>query len=231
MRRQAASYREGRVLVAGDAAHVHAPLGGQGLNTGIQDAMNLGWKLAQVVDGTSPAHQQDTYQPERHPVGAQVQQISMSFVALSKVDARTEAVKAMIAPVLAMDEPRRHLGGVISGLDITYDLGGEHPLVGRRVPDLELVSADGAVRAFELLHEARPVLISFGGAFDASPWPRVRSVEAEPVERWELPVIGPVEAPDAVLVRPDGHVAWVGPITDPGLPEALTRWFGPPAAA
>jgi 2-polyprenyl-6-methoxyphenol hydroxylase-like FAD-dependent oxidoreductase len=242
MTRQAASYREGRVLLAGDAAHVHGPQGGQGLNTGVQDAVNLGWKLAQVVGKASPESLLDTYHAERHPVGARVLQNTMAQVALSRTDERSQALRATMLEQLSMDEPRRHIAGMISGLDIHYethwdihwDLGEGHPLLGRRMPDLDLQTADGATRVFTLLHDARPVLLNLGapGGFDISPWAdRVRLVDASHDGVWELPVLGEVPAPPAVLIRPDGHVAWTGLLADPDLPHALATWFGAAAPA
>jgi 2-polyprenyl-6-methoxyphenol hydroxylase-like FAD-dependent oxidoreductase len=234
MTRQAVSYRQGRVLVAGDAAHVHPPQGGQGLNTGVQDAVNLGWKLAQVVAGTSPDGLLDSYHAERHPVGARVLRDTMAQVALARTDERTAAVRDIIGGLLSLDEPRKRIAGMVSGLDIHYDLGEGHPLLGRRMPDLDLVTADGPCRVFTLLHAARPVLLNLSepGAFDVTPWTgRVQLVEATYAGEWELPVLGEVAAPSAVLIRPDGYVAWAGDHTDPGLPDALTTWFGPPAPA
>jgi 2-polyprenyl-6-methoxyphenol hydroxylase-like FAD-dependent oxidoreductase len=228
---QAVAYRDRRVLLAGDAAHVHPPQGGQGLNLGVQDAVNLGWKLAQVVRGVSPDTLLDTYHAERHPVGAQVLRDTMAQVALSATDARTDAVRDTLVELLEMDEPRRRLAGRLSGLDIHYDLGGIHPLVGRRMLDLDLATIDGPRRVFSLLHDARPVLLDLGGpvGLDVTPWAsRVQVVEATGAGPWELPVLGEVDAPPAVLIRPDGHVAWVGELTDPGLPDALTTWFGLP---
>jgi 3-(3-hydroxy-phenyl)propionate hydroxylase len=230
MTRQAASYRDRRVLVAGDAAHVHSPHGGQGLNTGVQDAVNLGWKLAQVVDGTSPESLLDTYHAERHPVSARVLQITMAQVALTSPGERHQALRDIVAELLGMDGPRKKVAGMLSGLDIHYDLGDGHPLVGRRMPDLDLVTADGLVRVFTLLHDARGVLLSLDEpwAFDTSPWAdRVLAIHAGYGGEWALPVLGDVAAPAAVLIRPDGHVAWVGDGTDTGLHEALTTWFGP----
>ena len=232
MTRQAASYRERRILLAGDAAHVHSPIGGQGLNTGVQDAVNLGWKLAQVVNGTSPDSLLDTYHAERHPVGARVLQGTMAQTALTRANARTDALRDTLAELVSMDEPRKHLAGMFSGLDIHYDLGEGHPLLGRRMPDLDLITADGPLRVFRLLHDARPALLNLGepGGFDITPWAdRVQLVDAEYAGAWELPVLGEVTAPTAVLIRPDGYVAWVGDGTDAGLPDALTTWFGPPA--
>ncbi len=229
MSRQAASYRRGRVLLAGDAAHVHPPQGGQGLNIGVQDAVNLGWKLAQVVHQTSPESLLDTYHDERHPVGARVLRYTMSRVALDTPDERHQALRDTMAELLGMDEPRRRTAGMLSGLDIHYDLGDGHPLLGRRMPDLDVQTADGPTRVFALLHDARPVLLNLGepGGFDTAPWSdRVRLVDAAYDGAWELPVIGEVAAPSAVLIRPDGYVAWVGAVTGPELPRALETWFG-----
>jgi 3-(3-hydroxy-phenyl)propionate hydroxylase len=234
MTRQAVSYRHGRVLLAGDAAHVHPPQGGQGLNTGVQDAVNLGWKLAQVVNQTSPACLLDTYHTERHPVGARVLHNTNAQVALSSTDERHQALRETMAELLSMGEPRRRTVAMLSGLDIHYDLGDGHPLLGRRMPDLDVHTADGPTRVFTLLHEARPVLLNLGDndGFDITPWAnRVRMVDAEHVGTWELPVLGEVTTPPAVLIRPDGHVAWVGELTDTTLPDALTYWFGTPTPA
>ena len=231
MTRQAASYRKGRVLLAGDAAHVHHPAGGQGLNTGLQDAVNLGWKLAQVVNLTSPGDLLDTYHAERHPVGARVLHNTMAQVALRGTDERTDALRDTIAELLSMDEPRKRFAGMISGLDIHYDLGEGHPLLGRRMPDLDLVTAHGPLRVFTLLHDAKPALLNLGepGGIDIAPWAgRVQLIDAQYVGPWELPVLDAVTAPSAVLIRPDGHVAWVGEGTDAGLRDALTTWFGTP---
>jgi 3-(3-hydroxy-phenyl)propionate hydroxylase len=234
MTRQAAEYRKGRVLLAGDAAHVHPPQGGQGLNTGVQDAVNLGWKLAQVVNGTSPDGLLDTYHAERHPVGARVQRDSLVQNALRGTDERAEALRDTMTELLSMDEPRKRFAGMVSGLGIHYDLGEGHPLLGRRMPDLGLVTAGGPLRVFTLLHQARPVLLNLGepGAFDIAPWAdRVQLADATYAGLWELPVLGVVTAPAAVLIRPDGYVAWVGDPAHQGLPDALTTWFGPPTTA
>jgi 3-(3-hydroxy-phenyl)propionate hydroxylase len=268
--RQAAAYRDRRVLLAGDAAHVHPPVGGQGLNIGVQDAVNLGWKLAQVVRQTSPASLLDTYHAERHPVAARVLRSTMAAVALGRPDDRTKALSEYVSKLLAMDEPRKRLAAEMSGLDVHYGLGEGHPLLGRRMPDLDLVTAHGPLRVFTLLHNARPVLLNFRetapksggppqatqrsfvesaalsaprlavpefstpsdcGGFDIAPWAdRVQSVDASYEGAWELPALGTVAAPAAVLIRPDGYVAWVGDTTQQGLSDALTTWFGPPAA-
>ena len=229
MTRQAAAYRKGRVLLAGDAAHIHPPHGGQGMGTGVQDAVNLGWKLAQVVNKTSPESLLDTYHAERHPVGARVLHNTMAQVTLSRPDDRHQALRDIMTELLGMDEPRRRIAAMLCGLDIHYDLGEGHPLVGRRMPDLDLSTADGPTRVFTLLHEARPVLLNLGepGGFDIPSWAsRVRLVNASHDGVLELPVLGKVAAPQAVLIRPDGHVAWAGDLTDPELPQALATWFG-----
>ena len=231
MARQAASYRAGRVLLAGDAAHVHAPTGGQGLNIGVQDAVNLGWKLAQVVDGTSPESLLDTYEAERHPIGARVLKTTMAQTALNRGDERTKALRETMSELLKMDEPRKRYAAMMSGLDVRYDLGAGHPLLGRRMPDLDLVTESGPRRVFTLLHAGRPLLLNLGepGALDIAPWAnRVQRIDARYAGAWELPVLGAVAAPSAVLIRPDGHVAWVADGTDHGLRDALTTWFGPP---
>ncbi len=233
MARQAASYREKRVLLAGDAAHVHSPVGGQGLNVGVQDAVNLGWKLALVANGASPESLLDSYHAERHPIGARVLHATLAQTALNRGDERTQALRETLGELLKMDEPRKRYAGMMSGLDIHYDLGAGHPLLGRRMPDLDLVTESGPQRMFTLLHDARPALLNLGepGGFDIEPWAdRVPQIDARYAGKWELPVLGAVAAPTAVLVRPDGYVAWVGEGTDQGLRDALTRWFGPGAA-
>jgi 2-polyprenyl-6-methoxyphenol hydroxylase-like FAD-dependent oxidoreductase len=232
--RQAAAYRARRVLLAGDAAHVHSPAGGQGLNLGLHDAVNLGWKLAQVVRGTSPETLLDTYQVESHPVGARVLERSMAFTALSRGDDRTTALRTMMSDLVKIDEARKHYTALISGLDIRYDLGPGHPLLGRRMPDLDLLTESGPRRVFTLLRDARPLLLNLGdgerAALDITPWTsRVKRIDGRYSGALELPAVGSVTAPSAVLVRPDGHVAWVGNGTDEGLRDALTRWFGAPA--
>ena len=231
MARQAASYRKGRVLLAGDAAHVHYPTGGQGLQIGVQDAVNLGWKLAQVVKGVSPDSLLNTYQTERHPVAASVLRNTLAQVALLRTDDRTDALREAMSELLTMDEPRKRFAAMMSGLDIRYDIGEGHPLLGRRMPDLDLVTANGPLRVFTLLREARPVLLNLGqsGVLDITPWAdRVRAIDATYGGNWELPVLGHVAPPAAVLIRPDGYAAWVGDGTDTGLRDALTTWFGSP---
>ena len=240
MTRQAATYRDRRVLLAGDAAHVHGPHGGQGLNVGVQDAVNLGWKLAQVVNGTSPERLLDTYHDERHPVGARVLQNTMAQVALNRVR------RAQPGPARVHARTPRHGRAAQADrrddlrtrrfLRDPDDLDGDgqdaHPLIGRRMPDLDLQTTEGPTRVFTLLHDARPVLLDLAGpgAFDITPWAdRVAYIGATHEGGWELPVVGEIAAPPAVLIRPDGYVAWAGDLSDPELPRALTYWFGPPA--
>jgi hypothetical protein len=233
MTRQAADYRAGRVLLAGDSAHVHYPAGGQGLSLGVQDAVNLGWKLAQVVNGTSPESLLDTYHAERHPVGARALKHTMAQTALQRRDERMAPLVDVVSELASMDEPRKRLAGIVSGLDIHYDLGDGHPLLGRRVPDLDVVTGNGPIRVFELLHDARPVLLHLGepGGLDLTPRAaRVQLIEATYAGEWQLPVLGTVTAPSALLIRPDGYVAWVGEGNAHGLPEALDTWFTPATA-
>ncbi len=232
--RQAATYRQGRVLLAGDAAHIHSPAGGQGIGLGIQDAVNLGWKLADVIAGLCPDTLLDTYHAERHPAWARTLQYTMAASALQRRDPRLGAVRHLMEQMTAFDEPRRYVAGLVSGLDVAYDLGGAqgtgHPLAGRRMPDLDLGTAAGPLRVFSLLRQAGPVLLNLGepGSVHIAGWAdRVPLVEATYHGPWELPVIGQVTAPVAVLVRPDGHVAWVGEGALDGLADALSRWFGP----
>jgi hypothetical protein len=229
--RQAASYRRGRVLLAGDAAHVHYPVGGQGLNIGVQDAMNLGWKLAAVVKGRAPESLLDTYHAERHPVAARTLRTTMAATALTRSNARLDALRDIVAEVVRMDEPRKHLAGMISGLDIHYDVGDGHPLSGRRMPDLDLLTSTGPLRFFTALRDAQPVLLDLdeSNGLDIGSWTnRLRRIDANYAGPWELPVVGAVSPPAAVLVRPDGYVAWAGDNTGRGLREALTRWLGEP---
>ena len=196
--------------------------------------MNLGWKLAQVVNGISPERLLDTYCDERHPVAARALQYTMAQTALQRQDERTKALVGVLSGLVTLDEPRRQIIGLISGLDIRYELGDGHPLLGRRMPDLDLLGAGGPLRVFELLHDARPVLLNLGepGRFDLTALPdRVQLIDAEYHGAWELPVIGTVTAPTAALIRPDGYVAWVADGTSLGLGEASSTWFGAAAAA
>jgi aromatic ring hydroxylase-like protein len=157
---------------------------------------------------------------------------TMAQVALNRPDDRIEALRDAVDELVSLEEPRKRFAGMLSGLDVHYDLGEGHPLLGRRVPDLDLATADGPLRVFALLHDARPVLLNLGepGSLDIAPWAeRAQLVDARYDGPWELPVLGAVDAATAVLIRPDGYVAWVGNGTDVGLSDALTTWFGPAA--
>jgi hypothetical protein len=159
----------------------------------------------------------------------------MAQIALrNRADDRVNALRDAVSELLCMDEPRRRFAAMMSGLDIHYNLGEGHPLVGRRMPDLDLVTANGPLRVFSLLNDAWPILLNLDepGGFDITKWAdRVRSIDAKYAGTWELPALGAVIAPTAVLIRPDGHVAWVGDKTAVGLADALTTWFGPPTMA
>lgn len=225
--RQADQYRRGRVLLAGDAAHIHLPAGGQGLSTGVQDAANLGWKLAAVVTGRAPDGLLDTYHRERHPVGARLLMNTRVQGALFLGGPESDPMRALFGELLRLDGVRRHLAGVVSHLDIRYDLGdGDHALLGRRLPPRKFVGASGETTTAELLREARGVYLDLAddaGARDtARPWrKRVDTVTAVPADPDGFAGAG------GLLVRPDGHVAWASKDGD-GLAEALNRWFGPP---
>jgi 2-polyprenyl-6-methoxyphenol hydroxylase-like FAD-dependent oxidoreductase len=237
--RQADRYRVGRVLLAGDAAHIHYPAGGQGLNTGVQDAVNLGWKLAAVVRGGldhgAGDDLLDSYQAERHPVAERVLRNTRAQTALSRSDAQTDALRETVADLLDIPEADRRLALMITALDVRYPVGGPaHPLLGLRAPDVDLTTDAGPVRLYELLHAARPVLLDLGAEVLVDGWAdRVDVVAATPVDPvWTAPVAGAVAAPRAVLVRPDGHIAWVaaGAVDQDSLRAALTRWCGPARA-
>ncbi|WP_431953890.1 FAD-dependent monooxygenase [Nocardia lijiangensis] len=237
--RQATHYRQGRVFLAGDAAHTHSPIGGQGLNLGIQDAVNLGWKLAAVLDNASPDSLLDTYHEERHPIAATVLRLTKAQTALIKPGRQNDALRDVIADILTVPEVCLRLSGILSGLDLRYPLGDTHPLLGRRMPNLALSIDRGVTDVFTVLQQARPILIDLGAAVSAdilAPWAdRVNRVDArlesaQPGDRWHLPVFGDVPAVDAMLVRPDGYVAWVNPANRPidheTLTTALTQWLG-----
>ncbi|WP_406293675.1 FAD-dependent monooxygenase [Embleya sp. NBC_00888] len=237
--RQASRYREGRVLLAGDAAHIHFPAGGQGLNVGVQDAVNLGWKLASVVHGRAPESLLDSYHAERHPVAERVLRNTQAQAALTRPGPQTDALREVFGSLIVFDDVNRHLCSMLTALDIRYPIAGKHPLAGRRVPDADLKTPDGATRVHELLHAARPVLLDLRGgaepAATAEGWAdRVDLVEAQSEdEHWPVPGGGETPAPAALLIRPDGHVAWVAATGDtpdiPALRSALATWFGPVA--
>ncbi|MFB0837317.1 FAD-dependent monooxygenase [Arthrobacter sp. E44] len=226
--RQAEAYRKGRVLLAGDAAHIHSPTGGLGIGLGLQDAVNLGWKLGQVVLGISGEELLETYHAERHPAGARSLKYTMAQSLFQKADPRQEALRDLLDEVLRVDDAGAPIAALVSGLDVAYDLGPGHPLLGRRMPDLDITTAEGPGRVYQFLHQGRPVLLEFSGpALEPGAWAgRVQHVRAICDGAWQLPVLGAVDAPTAVLVRPDGYVAWVGEGSVEGLPEALATWFG-----
>jgi bifunctional hydroxylase/dehydrase len=234
--RQAAEYRRGRVLLAGDAAHIHLPAGGQGLSTGVQDAANLGWKLAAVVTGRAGDALLDTYHAERHPVGRRLLMNTRAQGMVFLGGDQAEPLRTVLGELTGYDVVRRHLAGVVSHLDIRYDIGGDdggnaHPLLGRRLARLPLTGPDGETDTFRLLHAGRGVLLDL--ADDA----RVR--EAAAAWSGRVDVVTATASPsvrgavlagaEAVLVRPDGHVAWTAAGGADGLGAALARWFGAPA--
>lgn len=234
--RQASEYRRGRVLLAGDAAHVHLPIGGQGMSAGVQDAVNLGWKLAAEIHGHAPPELLDTYHSERHPVGARILANTLAQRILYLSGAEMQPLRDVFAELVAYEDVQRHLVGMVTGLDIRYDVGpGDHQLLGRRVPNQQLVGdfgQSGKASTFEQLHTAHGVLFDLSNDTEsraaAAPWAdRVDVVTATP-----HPVGTPtsLDGVNAVLVRPDGYVAWVdsGESATEGLLAALTRWFGQP---
>ncbi|RNL86259.1 hypothetical protein EFW17_06785 [Halostreptopolyspora alba] len=235
--RQASRYREGRVLLAGDAAHIHYPAGGQGLNIGVQDAVNLGWKLASVVHGQAPESLLDSYHTERHPVAERVLHNTRAQAALARPGPQTDALRDVFSSLIAFDEVNRYLASMVTALDIRYPVDCDHPLAGRRVPDADLKTPDGATRVYELLHAARPVLLDLRGSAEVAAavegWAdRVDLVEAQSDDdSWPVPGVGEIPAPAALLLRPDGHVAWaaaVGGVPDTSaLRASLAAWFGP----
>ncbi|MCP2164384.1 FAD-dependent monooxygenase [Goodfellowiella coeruleoviolacea] len=248
--RQATRYRQGRVLLAGDAAHIHLPAGGQGLNTGLQDAANLGWKLAAVLHGHAPEHLLDSYHAERHPVAARVLNNTRAQSLLSRPGPHTDALRAVMAELIGFDQVNEYLGSMLTGLDIRYPLAEDHPdphpLLGRRVPDVDLSTPTGDRRLVSLLSAGRPVLLDLTAgpaqpdlAEAASAWAdRVDLVRAHcRADHWVVPCVGAVPAPAALLIRPDGYLAWVAPRTaesgaadTEALRSALTTWFGPATA-
>ena len=225
--RQASTYRLGRVLLAGDAAHVHSPFGGQGLNLGLQDAVNLGWKLGAVVRGHVGPELLDTYTAERHPVGARVLANTRAQIALMRPDDQSRAMRDLFAEVLALPAANRYVTEMMTATSIRYDLGDPHPMVGRHAPDLKLTGLDAASRVAELGRDGRGVLLDLAGSAEvaavAAAWSdRVHLVTAACPDREDL---------DGLLIRPDGYVAWAATDTGydlPALRAALTTWFGSP---
>lgn len=229
--RQAVRYRAGRVFLAGDAAHIHFPAGGQGQNLGIQDAVNLGWKLAAAVRGTAPETLFDTYESERHPIAERVLHNTRAQTALMRPGAHTDALRDVMSDLVELPEVRHRLGLMITALDIDYDTKCAHPLAGRRMPDAVLITSTCATRFFELCRRAHPILL----LLNRTPAPTLPTgfehidiVTADtPAATWTLPGVGGIPTPAAVLIRPDGYVAWATdePGAD-GLAEALATWFG-----
>jgi 2-polyprenyl-6-methoxyphenol hydroxylase-like FAD-dependent oxidoreductase len=226
--RQAECYREGNVLLLGDAAHVHSPMGGPGLNLGMQDAVNLGWKLAAQANGWAPAGLLDTYDSERRPVGERVMMQSLSQTALMAPGPEVDALRTLFGELLKQPSVREHMAHLLAGSDVRYDMGqGEgdgHPLSGLLVPDLEL---DDGRRVAELLHDARPVLLDLSGG-------ALAPTGAGWADRVDLVTGAMADEPYAgLLIRPDGYVAWAADAVEPadlqGLRAALERWFGPGA--
>ncbi|MFH7596845.1 FAD-dependent monooxygenase [Streptomyces racemochromogenes] len=238
--RQAEQYRKGRVLLAGDAAHIHFPAGGQGLNMGVQDAVNLGWKLAAVVRGRAPEALLDSYHAERHPVGERVLHNTRAQAALARPGAATDALREVFGSLMVFDDVNRVLRHMLTALDVRYPVAGDHPMEGRRVFDADLKTDEGVIGVYRLLHAARPVLLDLGGGAEAASvaagWAdRVDLVSARAEdELWPVPPVGEVPAPAALLIRPDGHVAWAaaagGEPDTAALRAALTTWCGPAAA-
>lgn len=228
---QVTEYRRGSVLIAGDAAHTHLPAGGQGLSVSVQDTMNLGWKLAATVRGWAPSSLLDTYHSERHPIGARLLTNTQAQGLLYLSGAEMEPLRTVFAELMTYPEVGRHLAGMVSALDIRYDVGtGDHPLLGMRVPAMDLVGVKGKTTTIEPLHQGRGALLDFADDADlrraAGPWSdRIEIVTAHP---HEAPASSPLADTPAVLVRPDGYVVWAGADGDT-LPTALNRWFGAPS--
>jgi len=222
--RQAEHYRDGRALLLGDAAHVHSAMGGPGLNLGLQDAMNLGWKLAAQINGWAPSGLLDTYESERHPVGQRVMMHSLAQTALMRPGPEVGALRELMGELFAIPDVAKHMGALLAGSDVRYDVGDDHPLSGRPVPELTL---DDGRRVAELLHDARPVLLDVAaGVGDAA---------REWADRVDIVGATAADPPAAaLLIRPDGYVAWAadtfGAAEEAGLRAALQRWFGPGAS-
>lgn len=225
--RQAAEYRRGRVFLAGDAAHIHMPIGAQGISAGLGDAVNLGWKLAAEIQGHAPEGLLDTYHTERHPVAARILANTLTQRSLYLGGEQLEPLRAVFGELMGYEEVRKLLVGMVTGLDIRYDVGGgEHPLLGRRLPDFDLTGDGGPSKAFELMHAGRGFLLDLSGDAD------VQAAAEGWADRIEV-VSTTADAfadVDAVLVRPDGYIAWIGSgeTGAAGLPEALSAWFGEP---
>jgi bifunctional hydroxylase/dehydrase len=228
--RQASDYRRGRVLLAGDAAHIHLPAGGQGMNVSIQDSVNLGWKLAAVVNGWAPPELLDTYHSERHAVGQRLLMNTQAQGLLFLSGSEMQPLRDLMTELMRYEVVSRHLIGMVSGLEVRYDVGaGTHPLLGRRMPNEKVVTDAGVVQVYSFLHRGRGLLLDLTGdpeltAMSAAWGDRVDTV---PVRLNGDGADGVLDGVAAVLVRPDGYVAWAAP--DGGdLSTALRRWFGGP---
>jgi 3-(3-hydroxy-phenyl)propionate hydroxylase len=235
--RQAENYRVGRVLLAGDAAHIHMPVGGKGLNMGMQDAFNLGWKLAAVLRGEAPHTLLDTYHDERHATDADVLAMIRAQSVLVDPDPKMADLHDVVTRLIGIDDVNHYLSTTLSGLDVRYPMPGTHPLLGRRVPDADISTRGETKRIFDLLHGARPVLLDMSSTADlagaAAGWTdRIDIVTTDcTAQPWDVPNVGTIPTPAALLIRPDGHVAWSSD-RDPDLAalrEALNTWCGPAA--
>ncbi|WP_405773440.1 FAD-dependent monooxygenase [Streptomyces sp. NBC_01538] len=230
--RQVTQYRRGRVLLAGDAAHIHLPAGGQGMNTSIQDSVNLGWKLAAVVRRSAPERLLDTYHDERHPVGQRLLTNARAQGLLILGGGDMQPLRDVLSELMDYPDVRRHLAAMVSGLEIRYDMGeGRHPLLGLRMPHLDLTVGGRATGSTELLRPGRGVLLDLADNDQlrrrAADWSaRIDIVTARAPE---VPESGPLAGTSALLLRPDGHVCWTAPGSHGDLRGALARWFGPPA--
>lgn len=214
--RQAERYRVGRVLLAGDAAHIHPPTGGQGLNLGVQDAFNLGWKLAAAVNGWAPEGLLDSYHSERHPVGAAVLDNTRAQIALLGTDPGATALRELFSKLMDFEEVNRYVTGMITAVEVRYDFGEGHELLGRRMRDVELKQG----RLYELMHGGRGLLLDRTGRLSAAGWADRVDHVVDVSEELDVP---------AVLLRPDGHVVWAGEDQE-GLLGRLTTWFGAPVS-
>lgn len=238
--RQVEQYRYGRVFFVGDAAHTHAPIGGQGLNLGIQDALNLGWKLAAVIRHHSSEDLLNSYHAERHPIAEAVLQLARAQTVLIKPGRQTDALRDVVSKMLAAPETTRYLAGMLSGLALHYSWGeGLHPLVGRRMPNMQISTDRDALDIFSLMISGRPLLLQFSPKAHTSIPERfvswvdcidIRPSKGKEFFNWDLPVFGTVPAIDSAFVRPDGYVAWVsapaGAASGTSLPDAIVKWLG-----
>ncbi|MFD5342486.1 FAD-dependent monooxygenase [Streptomyces anulatus] len=228
--RQVTEYRKDRIILAGDAAHIHLPAGGQGMNTSIQDTVNLGWKLAAVVRGRAPEALLDTYHGERHPVGQRLLMNTRAQGLLFLSGPEMQPLRDVLSELIPYEAVSRHLAGMVTGLEIHYDVGGgTHPLLGHRMPRIELVGENSKVSSTELLHAGRGILLDLEDnpvlRRRAAGWAdRVDIVTASP---HGIAPGSPLFGTAAVLVRPDGHIAWAAPGSHQDLPTSLERWFGP----